>query len=61
VVTKNGRPAAVLLSVIDEDEIERLALAYSPKMQKILSLARRQIKKQGGIPHDSFWENVEEG
>jgi prevent-host-death family protein len=61
VVTKNGRPAAVLLSVIDEDEIERLALAYSPKMQKILSSARRQIKKQAGIPHESFWKNVEEG
>jgi len=37
VVTLNGRPTAVLLSVEDEDEIERLSLAYSPKFQKILN------------------------
>ena len=61
VVTKNGRPAAVLLSVEDEDEIERLTMAYSPKLQKILALARQQIKKQGGIPHEDFWKAVDKG
>ncbi|MBI4766768.1 MAG: type II toxin-antitoxin system Phd/YefM family antitoxin [Deltaproteobacteria bacterium] len=60
VVTKNGRPAAVLLSVEDEDEIDRLTMAYSPKLQKILTLARRQIKEHGGIPHDDFWKDVDE-
>lgn len=60
VVTRNGRPAAELLSVEDEDEIERLTLAYSPKLKKILTLARRQIKEQGGIPHDDFWKEIGE-
>jgi prevent-host-death family protein len=60
VVTKNGRPAAVLLSVEDEDEIDRLTMAYSPGLQKILTLARRQIKEHGGIPHDEFWKNIDE-
>jgi prevent-host-death family protein len=59
VVTKNGRPAAVLLSV--EDELDRLTMAYSPKLQKILTLARQQIKEHGGIPHADFWKDVEEG
>jgi prevent-host-death family protein len=59
VVTRNGRPTAVLLSVEDEDEVERLALAYSPKFQKILRLARRQIKQRGGIGHKEFWTEVE--
>jgi len=36
VVTRNGKPTAVLLSVEDEEEIERLTLAYSPKFQKML-------------------------
>lgn len=61
VVTRNGRPAAVLLSVEDEDELDRLAMAYSPKLQKILALARRQIKEHGGIPHADFWKEAEEG
>ena len=60
VVTKNGKPAAVLLSVDDEDEIERLALAYSPKFQKMLSLARQQIREGRGIRHKDFWQEVED-
>lgn len=59
VVTRNGRPAAVLLSVEDEDELERLTMAYSPKLQKILTLARRQIKEHGGILHEDFWKEAE--
>jgi prevent-host-death family protein len=49
VVTRNGKPTAVLLSVDDEDEIERLTLAYSPKFQKMLGLARQQIREGVGI------------
>jgi prevent-host-death family protein len=60
VVTRNGKPAAVLLSVDDEDEIERLILAYSPKFQKILTLARQQIREGGGIRHEDFWREVED-
>ncbi len=59
VVTKNGRPAAVLLSVEDEDELDRLAMAYSPKLKKILALARQQIKEHSGISHAEFWKEVE--
>lgn len=59
VVTRNGKPTAVLLSVEDEDEIERLTLAYSPKFQKMLSLARQQIRDGGGIQHEDFWRGVE--
>jgi hypothetical protein len=43
----------------DDDELDRLAMAYSPKLQKIPTLARQQIKEHGGIPHAEFWEEVE--
>jgi hypothetical protein len=46
--------------VDDEDEIERLTLAYSPKFQKMLSLARQQIRGGSGIWHEDFWKEVEE-
>jgi prevent-host-death family protein len=59
VVTRNGKPVAVLLAVTDEDELERLVLAYSPKFQEILEKSRRQIEAGGGIPHDVFWREVE--
>jgi len=59
VVTKNGKPVAVLLGITDEEEIERLVLAYSPKFQSILAQGRQQIKETGGISHEDFWGEVE--
>src|SRR5215471_18744406 len=59
IVTRNGKPVAVLLAVTDEDELERLVLAHSPKFQAILDKSRRQIEETGGIPHDIFWREVE--
>jgi prevent-host-death family protein len=59
VVTKNGKPVAMLVSVKDEEEIERLILAYSPKFQGILQAAERQIREGRGIKHADFWREVE--
>src|ERR1700722_3309145 len=59
IVTKNGKAVAVLLAVTDEDELERLVLAYSPKFRAILEKSQRQIEDTGGIPHDVFWREVE--
>jgi len=59
VVTKNGKPVAVLLGITDEEEIERLALAYSPKFQSILARGHQQIEETGGISYEDFWTEVE--
>jgi prevent-host-death family protein len=59
VITKNGKPVAVLLPMEDDDELERLALAYSRRFQAILHEAREQLRATGGIPHDDFWREVE--
>jgi prevent-host-death family protein len=58
VVTRNGKAVAVLLAVTDDDELERLVLAHSPKFQALLDKSRRQIEETGGIPHDRFWREV---
>ena len=59
IVTRNGKPVAVLVSLKDEDEIERMVLAYSPKFQGILQATKRQIREKGGIEHEDFWREVE--
>src|SRR5438876_11897390 len=59
VVTRNGKAVAVLLAVTDDDELERLVLAHSPKFQAILDKSRRRIEETGGIPHEQFWREVE--
>jgi prevent-host-death family protein len=59
VVTKNSKPVALLLGVHDEDEIERMILAYSPKFQSILQTAEKQIRAGKGIRHEDFWREIE--
>ena len=59
IVTRNGKPVAVLLSIEDEEEIDRMVLAYSPKFQRILRAAKQQIRDDRGIKHQEFWREVE--
>jgi len=59
IITRNGKPVAVLLAISDEDEIERLMLAYSKKFRALLEAAERRIQETGGIRHEDFWKAVE--
>jgi prevent-host-death family protein len=59
VVTRNGKAVAVLLGVRDDDELERLILAHSPKLNAILDAAERRIKEGAGISHEEFWKRIE--
>ena len=59
VVTRNGKPVAVLLSVQDEDELDRFMLAYSPKFRSVLDAAREQIQAGQGVDHEDFWADVD--
>jgi hypothetical protein len=50
---------AVIVGVQDEDEIERLLMAYSPRLQAILEASRKQIREGDVLSHEEFWEEVE--
>ena len=58
VVTRHGKPVAVLLSIEDEEELERLVLAYTPKFRGILEAAREQIRETGGVSHEELWQEM---
>jgi prevent-host-death family protein len=58
VVTRNGKPVAVIVGVQDEDEIERLLMAYSPRLQAILNASRQQIREGDVLSHEDFWAEV---
>ena len=59
IVTKNGRPVAVLLSILEDDELERLVLAYTPRFRRLLDAAEQRIQQTGGIGHEEFWKSLE--
>jgi prevent-host-death family protein len=58
VVTKNGRPTAVLVAARSEEELERLILAHTPRFMSLLNSAERRIKKGRGVKHRDFWKAV---
>ena len=57
-MTKNGRPTAVLLSVSNEEELERLVLVHTPRFMALLDTAEKRIRRSGGIKYREFWEIV---
>jgi PHD/YefM family antitoxin component YafN of YafNO toxin-antitoxin module len=59
VVTSKGKPIAVLLRAEDEEDLERLLMGHSPKLQSILESARKRFRAGRGIPHETFWRQVE--
>ena len=59
VVTNKGKPVAVLIRSESEDDLERLLMGHSRKLQTILEAARRRFRQGRGIPHETFWKEVE--
>lgn len=59
VVTRNGKPIAVLVGVEDEAEIERLLLTHSRRLRAILDRSRKQIEEGKSLDHDAFWAEAE--
>src|SRR5262249_61493799 len=59
VVTRNGRPVAVIITVQDEDEIERLLMAYSLHVRAILERSRQQFREGKRLSEEEFWSQFE--
>lgn len=59
VITKNGKPAAALVAIGNDDDLEMILLANSPRLQKILERSERSISAGKAIPHDDFWRKME--
>lgn len=58
VITRNGKAVALLLAPHDDDDLERLMLARSPRFQAMLNRSRQSIKEGKGLSERAFWEAV---
>ncbi len=59
VITKNGKPTAALVAITSDEDLERILLANSPGLQKILNKSARSIAARKGIEHEDFWSEVD--
>lgn len=58
VITRNGKAVAMLLAPIDDEDLERLLLAASPKFQSLMKAARDRFAAGKGISEKEFWKRV---
>lgn len=58
VITRNGKPAAVLLVPYDDDDLESLMLGRSPRFRAMLDRSRQSIQQGKGLSEDEFWKAV---
>ncbi len=54
VVTRNGRPVAMLISIEDEDDLDSLLLVHNPRFLQLLEAARERVRVTGGVPLAEF-------
>jgi prevent-host-death family protein len=59
IITRNGKPVAVLLAPTDEADLDRLMLARSPRFQALLNKSRRSISAGKDLSSDEFWKMVQ--
>jgi antitoxin (DNA-binding transcriptional repressor) of toxin-antitoxin stability system len=51
-ITKDGRPCAVLMPVTEDTDIEALALAQNKRFWRIFDSAAERANREGWIPLD---------
>ena len=58
VITRNGKAVAVLVAAVDDDDVESLVLARSPRLQRLLKKSRASITAGRGLSAKEFWNAV---
>ena len=57
-ITSHGKAVAVLLVPNDDDDLERILLGRSPRLQAMLPRSRRSVKEGEGLSEKDFWKPV---
>lgn len=58
VITRNGKAVAVLLAPMNDEDLESLLLARSPRFQALLAKSRESIRAGKGLSSRDFWKAV---
>lgn len=49
IVTRNGRPVAMIVAIEDEDDLDSLLLVHDQRFLQLLEDARQRVRTTGGI------------
>jgi prevent-host-death family protein len=59
IVTRNGRPVAMLIAIKDEDDLDSLLLAHDQRFVRLLEEARQRVGATGGLSLAEMRQQVE--
>ena len=49
IVTRNGRPVAMIIAIEDQDDLDRLVLVHDQRFLRLLEEARQRVRVTGGV------------
>jgi len=58
VITRNGKPVAVMIAPQGDEDIERLIVGHSPRIQALLEKSRKSLRAGKGLSRTAFWKAV---
>lgn len=58
IITRNGKPVALLTGITEDDDLDSLLLAHNPRFLEILKEARARVLNTGGIKQKDFWKRM---
>jgi antitoxin YefM len=61
IITKHGRPSAMLVAIEEDEALERQMLSRSPRFRRMVAEAMEEYQAGKTIPADQFWEEVLSG
>jgi prevent-host-death family protein len=58
VVTRNGKPVALLTPILEDEDLDRLILAHDPRFLGALDEARARVRAGGYLTGNEFWQEL---
>ena len=58
VVTRNGKPVALLTPILEDDDLDRLLLAHDRKFIRLLEQARERLRAGRYLTNEQFWREL---
>ena len=58
VVTRNGKPVALLTPILEDDDLDMLLLTHDRRFIRLLERARERVRAGGYLTNEQFWREL---
>ncbi len=58
IVTRNGKPVALLTSILESDDLDSLLLTHDRRFIRLLTAARERVHAGRYLTNEQFWREL---